>query len=163
YRLPHRWASIPARMRQFARRALTRAGQLVLNPLERRQEDLRRQLIKRLDRLDERVDKALAQGQQNAALLAGGRGRGSVRGATRGGVLPRLASELSVPVRPAGTVGLSTEIETLAACPCCGSDEFTLVSEYNRFLTSEQPPDACASRYDYSLCHVCGVVFARTR
>jgi len=150
-------------MRQFARRALTRAGQLVLHPLERRHEDLRRQLLKRLDRLDERVDRALAQAQHNAALLAGGPGGRSRRTPARGGALPRLASELSVPVPPAATAGISTETETLAACPCCGGDEFTLVSEYNRFLTSEQPPDACASRYDYSLCHVCGVVFARTR
>jgi SAM-dependent methyltransferase len=66
-------------------------------------------------------------------------------------------------VPPAGTAGISTETETLATCPCCGSDDFTLVSEYNRFLTSEQAPDACASRYNYSLCHHCGVVFARTR
>ena len=135
----------------------------MLDPFERRQEDLRRQLVKRLDRLDERVDKALAQAQQNAALLAGGRARRSKRTATRGGALPRLASELSVPVPPAGTAGISTEIQTLAACPCCGSDDFTLVSEYNRFLTSAQAPDACASRYNYSLCHHCGVVFARTR
>jgi len=135
----------------------------VLHPLERRHEDLRRQLVKRLDRLDERVDRALAQAQHNAALLAGGPGGRSRRTPARGGALPRLASELSVPVPPAAPAGISTETETLAACPCCGGDEFTLVSEYNRFLTSEQPPDACASRYDYSLCHVCGVVFARTR
>jgi len=109
------------------------------------------------------VDRALAQAQHNAALLAGGPGGRSRRTPARGGALPRLASELSVPVPPAATAGISTETETLAACPCCGGDEFTLVSEYNRFLTSEQPPDACASRYDYSLCHVCGVVFARTR
>ena len=48
-------------------------------------------------------------------------------------------------------------------CACCGSAEFTQVSEFNRFLTTAQPPDAAASRYDYSLCHRCGVVFARVR
>src|SRR6187399_1959393 len=101
-------------MRQFARRALTRAGQLVLHPLERRQDDLRRQLVKRLDRLDERVDRALAQAQHNAALLAEGRGRRSRRAAIRGSALPRLASELSVPTPPVGTAGISSETETLA-------------------------------------------------
>ena len=150
-------------MKQFARRALTRAGQLVLAPLERRQEALRQQLVKRLDRLDERVERALVQAQQNASLLAGGRNGHTARPATRGGSLPRLASELSEPVRPSRTTGISGETATLAACPGCGSDGFTLVSEFNRFLTSAQGPDACASRYDYSLCHSCGVVFARTR
>ena len=150
-------------MKQFARRALTRAGQLVLAPLERRQETLRQQLVKRLDRLDERVERAIDQAQQNAALLAGGSARRNGRVATRGGSLPRLATELADPVRPSGSPGLSTETTTLGACPCCGCAEFTLVSEFNRFLTSGQAPDACASRYDYSLCHACGVVFARTR
>ena len=150
-------------MKEFARRALTRAGQVVLHQFERRQETLRQQLVKRLDRLDERVDKALAQAQQNAALLSGSRGRGSVRTATRGGPLPRHASELAAPAAPLATGGLSSETETLDACPCCGAAEFTLVSEYNRFLTSAHAPDACASHYNYSLCHGCGVVFARTR
>ena len=150
-------------MKQFARRALTRAGQLVLAPLERRQETLRQQLVKRLDRLDERVERAIGQAQQNAALLARGNGHRNGRAATRGGSLPRLATEITAPVRPSGSPGLSTETTTLSACPCCGGEDFTLVSEFNRFLTSGQAPDACASRYNYSLCHACGVVFARTR
>jgi len=150
-------------MKHFARRALTRAGQLLLHPLERRQETLRQQLVKRLDRLDERVERAIEQSQQNAALLAGGRQRRTGTTATRGGALPRLAGEITDPVRPSESPGLSTETLTLSACPCCGCDTFTLVSEFNRFLTSGQAPDACASRYDYSLCHACGVVFARTR
>ena len=134
-----------------------------MHQLERRQETLRQQLVKRLDRLDERVERALDQAQQNAALLAGGRPGRAARPATRGGSLPRLASELSEPARPSRRLDISAETATLAACPCCGSDGFTLVSEFNRFLTSGHAPDPCASHYDYSLCHGCGVVFARIR
>jgi SAM-dependent methyltransferase len=150
-------------MKQFARRVLQRAGQLVLDPLERRHDALRQQLVKRLDRLDERVDQALRQAQQNAALLAGGRGRRTAAAGPRGSALPRLASELPEPARLPEHADISGETATLDACPCCGCGEFTEVSEFNRFLTSEQAPDACASRYHYSLCHRCGVVFARTR
>jgi SAM-dependent methyltransferase len=148
-------------MKQFARRALTRAGQLVLHPLERRQEALRQQLVKRLDRLDERVERAITQAEQNAALLSS---RGTrVHTAPRGRALPRLASELAEPFHPPVSSSLSHEISALIACPCCGHDVFSLVSEYNRFLTSGEAPDRCASRYDYSLCDRCGVVFARLR
>ena len=148
-------------MKQLARRALTRAGQVVFEQLERRQETLRQQLVKRLDRLDERVDRAIAQAEQNAALLSS-RGR-RVTAATRGRALPRLSSELTEPVPPPPSQGFAHDTTTLDACPCCGGEEFTLVSEFNRFLTSQHAPDACASRYHYSLCHRCGVVFARIR
>ena len=150
-------------MRQLARRALTRAGRIVFEQLERRQETLRQQLVKRLDRLDERVERALVQARQNTALLSNGRGRRPARAGTRGGVLPRLGSELPAPQPPAGNLAISSETVALMACPCCASGEFTRVSEFNRFLTSEWAPDAGASRYDYSLCHDCGVVFARLR
>jgi len=151
-------------MRQFARRALTRAGQLLLDPVERRQDTLRQQLVKRLDRLDERVERALVQAQQNTALLANGRGpRSSRAGATRGGTLPRQASELAPATIASNGHALGGEIETLDQCPCCGAGAFTPVCEFNRFLTSEPAPDAAAARYDYSLCHGCGVVFARMR
>src|SRR5689334_7183148 len=140
-------------MKEFARSALTRAGQVVLRQLERRQETLRQQVVKRLDRLDERVEQALAQAQQNAALLAASR-RGPARGVvTRGKALPRSADALPEPVAPVPTFALSHDIEALTACPACGSERFTLVAEFNRFLTSGQAPDTCASRYDYSLCH----------
>ena len=150
-------------MKQLARRALMRAGQFVLHPLERRQEALRQQLVKRLDRLDERVERALSQAQENAALLSA-RGRGGrQRAAARGEALPRTAAELPELPAPVFTGGLTHEIESLTACPACHHETFSLVAEYNRFLMRSDAPDACAARYDYSLCHGCGVVFARLR
>ncbi len=54
-------------------------------------------------------------------------------------------------------------ILTCDVCPVCGHRERTLVCEYNRFITFEHPPDPNAARYDYSLCHACGVVYAVKR
>jgi SAM-dependent methyltransferase len=49
------------------------------------------------------------------------------------------------------------------ACPVCGHDEWTTVSEYNKLLMLEAAIDDAARTYYYSLCHRCGVVFARVR
>ncbi|MEQ1575232.1 MAG: methyltransferase domain-containing protein [Vicinamibacterales bacterium] len=54
-------------------------------------------------------------------------------------------------------------ILTCDSCPVCGHGERTLVCEYNRFITFERQPDSNAARYDYSLCHACGVVYAVRR
>jgi SAM-dependent methyltransferase len=48
-------------------------------------------------------------------------------------------------------------------CPVCDATARTLVSEFNRFLLYEAPPDEAAPVYDYSLCHGCGVVYATKR
>jgi hypothetical protein len=48
-------------------------------------------------------------------------------------------------------------------CPVCGHVGRTLVCEYNKFLVFDRPPDGRADRYDYSLCHACGVVCAALR
>src|SRR5262245_29919800 len=119
-------------MRRLARRALTRAGQFLLNPLERKHDALRQQLVKRLDRLDERVERALVEARQNAALLAGSRADRTARPTTRGGSLPREAGDLIDPIQATNGHGLSHETVTLTACPCCACGEFTLVSEFNR-------------------------------
>ena len=48
-------------------------------------------------------------------------------------------------------------------CPVCGATEATPVCRYNKFITYEQIPDAACMRYDYSLCHECGIVYATRR
>ena len=63
--------------------------------------------------------------------------------------------------RPAADV--PHEILTLEACPVCASDVWTDVCEYNKLLLLERGPDHDARVYDYALCHVCGIVFARRR
>jgi SAM-dependent methyltransferase len=68
--------------------------------------------------------------------------------------------------RPAN-VALSTcpasPIVDCPRCPLCDTADRTLVSEFNRFLLYDAPPDAAAPIYDYSLCHGCGVVYATKR
>jgi len=54
-------------------------------------------------------------------------------------------------------------ILTLESCPVCGGPESTKVSRYNRFILFDRVPDAQAAVYNYSLCHSCGVVYARQR
>jgi hypothetical protein len=54
-------------------------------------------------------------------------------------------------------------IATLDACPVCEHRDRTLVCEFNKFVLMERPPDEAACRYDYVLCHGCGVVYASRR
>jgi SAM-dependent methyltransferase len=102
--------------------------------------------------------------------------RTGVRALLRGGGSAAPAAR-----RPAKTVASSAEGEgltydatndapcpsgpilTLDACPVCGGAESTKVSRYNRFVLFDRVPDAQAPVYNYSLCHGCGVVFARQR
>ncbi len=86
-------------------------------------------------------------------------------GARRG----RRRSQPSCVVPPSraaagGSLVPSDSIVELAACPVCGCSEFTPVCEYNKFLVIDSDlVDEAAAFYDYSLCHKCGVVFARCR
>jgi SAM-dependent methyltransferase len=55
------------------------------------------------------------------------------------------------------------EWRVLDACPACGEAERTLASPWNKFLLLDKAPDADSARYDYSVCHACGVLFAVRR
>ena len=52
---------------------------------------------------------------------------------------------------------------TLEACPACGHEHSTIVSHWNKLILLDKAPDATAARYDYALCHACGVLFASRR
>jgi SAM-dependent methyltransferase len=51
----------------------------------------------------------------------------------------------------------------LDACPVCSGSERTVVSPWNKFLLLDKSPDAGSARYDYSVCHACGVLYAARR
>ena len=51
----------------------------------------------------------------------------------------------------------------LAACPACGHAHFTVVSAWNKLILLEKAPDATSARYDYAVCHACGILFASRR
>jgi SAM-dependent methyltransferase len=52
---------------------------------------------------------------------------------------------------------------TLAACSACGHGHFTVVSPWNKLIFLDKAPDATSARYDYAVCHACGVLFASRR
>ncbi|HLG58091.1 MAG TPA: class I SAM-dependent methyltransferase [Vicinamibacterales bacterium] len=62
------------------------------------------------------------------------------------------------PPDPAGREWL-----TLDACPACGHAQRTIVNPFNKLVLLKSAPDATAARYDYALCHACGIVYATRR
>jgi SAM-dependent methyltransferase len=52
---------------------------------------------------------------------------------------------------------------TLAACPACRTAERTIVCEWNKLVLLDTAPDERSSRYDYAVCHGCGILYATQR
>ena len=52
---------------------------------------------------------------------------------------------------------------TVAACPFCGNEARTLVNEFNKLILMDKAPDDHSARYDFSLCHACGISYAARR
>ena len=51
----------------------------------------------------------------------------------------------------------------LDVCPFCGHAERSVVVEWNKLIMLAKAPDQQSDRYNYSLCHSCGVVYAARR
>jgi SAM-dependent methyltransferase len=51
----------------------------------------------------------------------------------------------------------------VAACPVCSGTARTLVNPWNKLILIARAPDQTSARYDYSLCHSCGVLYATRR
>ncbi len=51
----------------------------------------------------------------------------------------------------------------LDKCPFCGHDESSVVLEWNKLIMLAKAPDQQSARYNYTLCHSCGVVYAARR
>lgn len=150
-------------MRTYVRRFFDRAGRLLLRPVAQEQKELRRQLMSRIAALDKRVESALETALADARLLSA-RQAGRPAPQWRGRPLPRRAADLPPSRYPVPLDGPPPDgIVDLHDCPACGQTEWTAVCEFNRFLVVEAAPDPFAARYDYALCHGCGVVFARRR
>ena len=83
--------------------------------------------------------------------------------------LPEVSDEESVvvPPAPASAGGLADAAGTgwlvLTACPACRAAERTVVCEWNKLALLDTAPDAEASRYDFAVCHGCGVLYATRR
>jgi len=55
------------------------------------------------------------------------------------------------------------EMEALDACAVCGCQAHTPVCEYNKLMLLDASDDEAVKRYDYRLCHGCGVAYASRR
>ena len=150
-------------MKELVRRALARAARPMLELVEQRQVKHHRDVVERIGKLDSRIDEVLAtrrlEARLHAARVAAQHGHVPIARGSR--IPPTIAppdavSKMTTASRPEDVVQLST-------CPVCGHGEWTPVAEYNRFLFQSPAPDGHAERYDYALCHACGVVSARLR
>lgn len=56
-----------------------------------------------------------------------------------------------------------TQWQHLEACPVCGDPGRTVVCPWNKFILIDRAPDASSARYDYAVCHACGVLYASRR
>src|SRR5688572_4276992 len=52
---------------------------------------------------------------------------------------------------------------SIAGCLVCGSTQRTIVAEYNRLIFNEATWKSDLARFDYALCHGCGLVYATRR
>jgi SAM-dependent methyltransferase len=50
-----------------------------------------------------------------------------------------------------------------SACPACRSTGRTVVNPWNKLILLAKAPDDTSARYDYALCHGCGVLYASRR
>jgi SAM-dependent methyltransferase len=152
-------------MKHFVRRVIDRVMRTLLAPLAERAESQHQQLVSRIERLEKRMEAALAKGQADARLLASRlEPKARPARATRlGARIPQHSHELEAPSGPRTGEPIPSGVIDLTSCSVCGHDSWTAVCEFNRFLLSETVPDADAMRADYAICHRCGVVFARRR
>jgi len=54
-------------------------------------------------------------------------------------------------------------MRTVEICPSCGSPDRAIVMEYNGLVLLDYMRDSDLCRYDYALCHTCGLVYASRR
>ena len=59
--------------------------------------------------------------------------------------------------------GATDEWLELLVCPACGTAGRTVVCEWNKLVLLDTAPDERAARYDYSVCHGCGILYASRR
>jgi len=85
---------------------------------------------------------------------------GSVAAESAGMPIP-LTTEARPPAAPASAA--EWEWLVLDGCPGCGTTARTLVCEWNQAILLERELPADVMRYDYMLCHGCGVVYASRR
>jgi SAM-dependent methyltransferase len=137
--------------------------------LERELAELRRAQADMQRRFDDRLLQYHLQ-LGRLARQVGPNGRRVRSKGLAGRVLPtRLADGLEAPGWGGVGDGVShpdpdgREWVVLDACPVCGSADRTVVNPWNKLLLLARAPDASSMRYDYAVCHACGVLSAMRR
>ena len=99
-----------------------------------------------------------------------GRLEGLANGAARpplGRRVPAVVSAERVragaPATSDRAAGVSDEWLALSACPACSTADRTIVCEWNKLILLDTAPDERAARYDYAVCHGCGILYATQR
>ncbi len=52
---------------------------------------------------------------------------------------------------------------SLDRCPACGHESRTIVNPFNKFVLMDKAPDHMSARYDFAICHACGIAYASRR
>ena len=154
---PMQW--LETRLSARVKRELRAEQKNALRQVEEAQSDLR-SLVKEM-----RTELAKLRKEMQRSKGPSARKRPQ-RDTKRGKSIPLTAAQLPQVVR--ADAGRASELPResilqLDACPFCGCRESTLVCEYNRLLVLDNGLDEAAKLYNHSLCHGCGVVYARTR
>jgi SAM-dependent methyltransferase len=121
-----------------------------------------RTIAERQLRADE-IARRLSEEQKAMRVLLAGRAESNGRkdgGRLAGDPIPLALDSEAPRERPAGQ---TLAMASLDVCPVCGGAERTLVSEYNKTLVVDIEIDESLRRYDYSMCHACGVTYATLR
>src|SRR4029450_6991369 len=79
-------------------------------------------------------------------------------GARREGIPDQIVCHLATGGSSAGVFMYSVD-----ACMVCGEVERTIVAEYNRLIFIESMRQSDLARFNYALCHGCGLVSATRR
>jgi SAM-dependent methyltransferase len=83
-----------------------------------------------------------------------------IEGETRG----NASSELDESSVSSGAVRLDPgEWMELPGCPTCRTTDRTIVCEWNKLALLASAPDEQSTRYDYAVCHGCGILYATRR
>ena len=83
-----------------------------------------------------------------------------IEGETRG----NASSDLDESSVATGAVPLDpAEWMELPGCPTCRTTDRTIVCEWNKLVLLASAPDEQSTRYDYAVCHGCGILYATRR
>ena len=123
---------------------------------------LRGELIALRDEVGDRLLQNQLQLGRLATLVNAGEGVLPLGRRVPTGVAPEQFPEetLTASDRAAGA---TDEWLELPACPACGTADRTIVCEWNKLVLLDTAPDERAPRYDYAVCHGCGILYATRR